>query len=109
MSAILKLLLVALALAATTTIVTVGYAAESTSAGAARYRTVKVDGLSIFYREAGRPDAPTLLLLHGFPSSSRMYEPLMSRLSGEYHLISPDFPGFGYSDAPPSTTFAYTF
>jgi hypothetical protein len=49
------------------------------------YRSVSVDGLSIFYREAGRPDAPTLLLLHGFPSSSRMFEPLLTRLSAEYH------------------------
>jgi pimeloyl-ACP methyl ester carboxylesterase len=52
------------------------------------YRTVMVDGLSIFYREAGRPDAPTLLLLHGFPSSSRMYEPLLTRLSAYYHLVA---------------------
>ena len=64
------------------------------------YRTVIVDGLSIFYREAGRPDAPTLLLLHGFPSSSRMYEPLLTRLSTYYHLVAPDYPGFGHSDAP---------
>src|SRR6266702_1029163 len=64
------------------------------------YRTVKVDGLSIFYREAGRKDAPTLLLLHGLPSSSRMFEPLFSRLSARYHLIAPDYPGFGHSDWP---------
>ena len=64
------------------------------------YRTVKVDGLSIFYREAGRKDAPTLLLLHGLPSSSRMFEPLFSRLSDRYHLIAPDYPGFGHSDWP---------
>ena len=57
------------------------------------YRTVKVDGLSIFYREAGRKDAPTLVLLHGLPSSSRMFEPLFSRLSDRYHLIAPDYPG----------------
>jgi pimeloyl-ACP methyl ester carboxylesterase len=73
------------------------------------YRTKQVDGLSIFYREAGNPDAPTLLLLHGFPSSSRMYEPLLSRLSDRYHLIAPDYPGFGHSDAPDAKTFAYTF
>src|SRR5271168_2924699 len=54
------------------------------------YRTVKVDGLSIFYREAGRKDAPTLLLLHGLPSSARMFEPRFSRLSDRYHLIAPD-------------------
>jgi hypothetical protein len=59
------------------------------------YRTIMVDGLSIFYREAGRPEAPTLLLLHGFPSSSRMYGPLLMRLSTHYHLVAPDYPGFG--------------
>ncbi|OTP75047.1 alpha/beta fold hydrolase [Caballeronia sordidicola] len=73
------------------------------------YRTVKVDGVSIFYREAGRPDAPTILLLHGFPSSSRMYEPLFTRLSGHYHLVAPDYPGFGNSDAPNVKDFSYTF
>ena len=73
------------------------------------YRTVMVDGLSIFYREAGRPDAPTLLLLHGFPSSSRMYEPLLTRLSAHYHLVAPDYPGFGHSDAPGAKAFSYTF
>ena len=74
-----------------------------------RYRTVMVDGISIFYREVGRPDAPTLLLLHGFPSSSRMFEPLFARLADRYHLIAPDYPGFGHSDAPAPTDFAYTF
>jgi pimeloyl-ACP methyl ester carboxylesterase len=73
------------------------------------YRTIKVDGLSIFYREAGPKDAPTLLLLHGLPSSSRMFEPLFSRLSDRYHLIAPDYPGFGHSDWPDPKNFAYTF
>lgn len=73
------------------------------------YRSVKVDGLSIFYREAGPPDAPTILLLHGFPSSSRMYDPLLERLSNQYHLIAPDYPGFGHSDAPSAKDFSYTF
>jgi hypothetical protein len=59
------------------------------------YRTIQVDGLSIFYREAGPKDAPTLLLLHGLPSSSRMFESLFSRLSDRYHLVAPDYPGFG--------------
>jgi pimeloyl-ACP methyl ester carboxylesterase len=63
----------------------------------------------VFYREAGRPDAPTLLLLHGFPSSSRMYEPLLTRLSSHYHLVAPDYPGFGHSDAPAANAFSYTF
>src|SRR5205807_164913 len=73
------------------------------------YRTIKVDGLSIFYREAGPKDAPTLLLLHGLPSSSRMFEPLYSRLSDHYHLVAPDYPGFGHSDWPDPKKFAYTF
>jgi len=73
------------------------------------YRTVQVDGLSIFYREAGPKDAPTLLLLHGFPSSSRMFEPLFARLSDHYHLVAPDYPGFGHSDWPDPKQFAYTF
>jgi hypothetical protein len=58
------------------------------------YRTVKVDGLSIFYREAGPQDAPTILLLHGLPSSSRMFEQLLNRLSDGFHLVAPDYPGF---------------
>src|SRR4029077_12201533 len=63
------------------------------------YRTIQVDGLSIFYREAGPKNAPTLLLLHGLPSSSsRMFEPLFARLSDRYHLVAPDYPGFGHSD-----------
>jgi pimeloyl-ACP methyl ester carboxylesterase len=73
------------------------------------YRTIQVDGLSIFYREAGPKDAPTLLLLHGLPSSSRMFEPLLARLSDRYHLIAPDYPGFGHSDWPDPKKFAYTF
>ena len=73
------------------------------------YRTVQVDGLSIFYREAGPKDAPVLLLLHGLPSSSRMFEPLFARLSDSYHLIALDYPGFGHSDWPDPQHFAYTF
>jgi pimeloyl-ACP methyl ester carboxylesterase len=73
------------------------------------YRTIQVDGLSIFYRETGPKDAPTLLLLHGLPSSSRMFEPLFARLSDRYHLIAPDYPGFGHSDWPDPKKFAYTF
>ena len=73
------------------------------------YRTVQVDGLSIFYREAGPKDAPTILLLHGLPSSSRMFEPLFARLSDRYHLVAPDYPGFGHSDWPDPKKFAYTF
>jgi pimeloyl-ACP methyl ester carboxylesterase len=73
------------------------------------YRTVKVDGLSIFYREAGPKDAPALLLLHGLPSSSRMFEPLFARLADQFHLIAPDYPGFGHSDWPDPKQWPYTF
>jgi pimeloyl-ACP methyl ester carboxylesterase len=73
------------------------------------YRTTEVDGLSIFYREAGPKDAPTLLLLHGLPSSSRMFKPLFARLSDRYHLVAPDYPGFGHSEWPDANKFAYTF
>lgn len=73
------------------------------------YHTVTVDGLKIFYREAGPADAPVLLLLHGFPTSSRMYQGLMPLLADRYHLIAPDYPGFGNSDAPAHDKFAYTF
>jgi pimeloyl-ACP methyl ester carboxylesterase len=73
------------------------------------YRTVNVDGLYVFYREAGPADAPTILLLHGFPSSSRMWQPLLDRLADAFHLVAPDYPGFGHSDAPGHTEFAYTF
>ena len=73
------------------------------------YRTVEIDGLSIFYREAGPKDAPTILLLHGLPSSSRMFEPLFTRLSDRFHLVAPDYPGFGHSDWPDPKKFVYTF
>ena len=73
------------------------------------YRTIQIDGLSIFYREAGPKDAPTLLLLHGFPSSSRMFQSLFARLSDRYHLVAPDYPGFGHSDWPDPKQFDYTF
>ena len=87
---------------------TVGQALRT---GAARttYRTVEVGGLRLFYREAGLADAPVVLLLHGFPTSSRMFEPLFPRLSDRYRLVAPDYPGFGHSDAPPREDFAYTF
>jgi pimeloyl-ACP methyl ester carboxylesterase len=74
-----------------------------------RYQSVEVEGLQIFYREVGPPAATRILLLHGFPSTSRMYEPLFQRLADRYHLIAPDYPGFNHSDAPPSDKFAYTF
>jgi len=73
------------------------------------YRTAKVQGLEIFYREAGPKDAPTVLLLHGFPSSSFQYRNLIPALATRYHVIAPDYPGFGQSSAPDHTQFAYTF
>jgi len=73
------------------------------------YRSVKVDGLAIFYREAGPKNAPNILLLHGLPSSSQMFEPMFARLSDQYHLIAPDYSGFGHSDSPSASNFSYTF
>jgi pimeloyl-ACP methyl ester carboxylesterase len=73
------------------------------------YRNATVDGLNIFYREAGPADAPTVVLLHGFPTSSHMYRNLIPALAGSYHVIAPDYPGFGYSDAPSAEAFEYTF
>ena len=73
------------------------------------YRTAEVDGLSVFYREAGAPDAPTLLLLHGFPSSSHMFRDLIPLLADEFHLVAPDLPSFGKSDMPKPGSFDYTF
>ena len=73
------------------------------------YKTVTIDGLNIFYREAGSPNDPTILLLHGFPTSSHMYRNLIPQLAQDYYVIAPDYPGFGYSDMPPRDKFAYTF
>jgi alpha-beta hydrolase superfamily lysophospholipase len=73
------------------------------------YHTVDVQGVNIFYREAGPANAPTVLLLHGFPSSSRMWETLLPLLADKYHLIAPDYPGFGNSSAPSPSSFTYTF
>jgi pimeloyl-ACP methyl ester carboxylesterase len=73
------------------------------------YRTTTIDGLKIFYREAGDPALPVLLLLHGFPASSFMYRELIGRLAHRFHVIAPDYPGFGHSDAPSVAAFDYTF
>ena len=73
------------------------------------YRKADVDGLKVFYREAGNVDAPTLLLLHGFPSSSHMFRELIPALSDRFHVVAPDLPGFGQSDMPPRDGFSYTF
>lgn len=73
------------------------------------HRTVAVDGVNIFYREAGAENAPTILLLHGFPTSSHMFRNLIPVLADKYHVIAPDYPGYGQSDAPHHKSFAYTF
>lgn len=73
------------------------------------YRTADVEGFKIFYREAGKKDAPTLLLLHGFPSAGHMFRDLIPHLSDRFHLVAPDLPGFGQSDMPPRDKFTYTF
>ena len=76
---------------------------------AVKYRTADVDGLNIFYREAGRADAPALLLLHGFPSASHMFRDLIPLLADRFHIIAPDLPGFGQSEMPERSKFIYTF
>jgi pimeloyl-ACP methyl ester carboxylesterase len=82
--------------------------AQSTSS-TTTYHTVDIDGVKVFYREAGPAGAPTLLLLHGYPSSSRMFDTLIPLLAERYHIVAPDYPGFGQSDAPAPAGFAYTF
>lgn len=73
------------------------------------YHHTDIDGINIFYREAGDRSKPTILLLHGFPSSSHQYRNLIPALANEYHVIAPDYPGFGHSDMPDRKTFSYTF
>jgi pimeloyl-ACP methyl ester carboxylesterase len=73
------------------------------------HRRIDVDGITVFYREAGRADAPKLLLLHGFPSSSHMFRDLIPLLADRFHIVAPDLPGFGQSDMPDRASFDYTF
>jgi pimeloyl-ACP methyl ester carboxylesterase len=82
---------------------------ETNNATQVMYRNQKVDGVNIFYREAGSPQRPTIVLLHGYPSSSHMFRELIPRLAEKYHVIAADMPGFGYSDAPSKGQFAYNF
>ncbi|QNK76567.1 alpha/beta hydrolase [Winogradskyella sp. PAMC22761] len=74
-----------------------------------KYKTLAVNGINIAYREAGNPKNPTIVLLHGFPASSYQYRKVLAQLSNEFHLIAPDYPGFGNSDFPDAETFTYTF
>ena len=76
---------------------------------ATHYHTLTIDGTDVFYREDGPADAPVVLLLHGFPSSSRMYRDLIPLLAGQYHVIAPDYPAFGHSGVPSRDAFSYTF
>jgi pimeloyl-ACP methyl ester carboxylesterase len=99
---------IATALALTAGCASTAVALPSTSA-TTTYHHAQVGGVGVFYREAGPKDAPTIVLLHGFPSSSRMYETLIPLLATRYHLIAPDYPGFGQSDALPPSQYAYTF
>lgn len=84
-------------------------AANTASSANVSYRTVQVDGVNIFYREAGSKNSPTLLLLHGFPTSSQMFRNLIPLLADRYHVIAPDYPGYGQSDMPPMDKFTYSF
>src|SRR5260370_9899404 len=83
--------------------------AAAPAASAETYHYATVDGLKIFYREAGHANGPVIVLLHGFPSSSHMFRNLIPLLADKYHVIAPDYPGYGYSDAPPVDQFSYTF
>src|SRR5580698_9783643 len=73
------------------------------------HKTLKVGDLDIFYREAGPKDAPAILLLHGFPTSSQMFRNLIPLLADQYHVVAPDYPGFGHSSMPTHDKFSYTF
>src|SRR5581483_2971932 len=84
-------------------------AVEAVTTSAVRYHTVRVHNQDIFYREAGAPGSPAILLLHGFPTSSNMFRNLIPRLASRFHLIAPDYPGFGQSSMPDHKAFEYTF
>jgi pimeloyl-ACP methyl ester carboxylesterase len=110
----IKLLTAVLVAAALATPLTSSAADSATAPAVAavnqiHYQKAKVDGVDIFYREAGPKDAPTLLLLHGFPTSSQMFRGLIPLLADKYHVIAPDYPGYGFSDMPDRSKFAYTF
>jgi pimeloyl-ACP methyl ester carboxylesterase len=95
-----------LGVAATASSVTAAFAGDLTQV---HYKTHDVDGVRVFYREAGPADAPVVLLLHGFPTSSHMYRDLIPPLAARYRVVAPDYPGYGFSEAPPPSEFDYTF
>ena len=84
-------------------------ASTHAATAAVAHKTVTVDGMEIFYREAGPQDAPSVLLLHGFPTSSQMYRNLIPALADKYHVVAPDYPGYGHSEMPSRDKFTYTF
>ncbi len=91
-------------------LVNIGFAANAAEQdNDIKYKTVEIDGLNIFYREAGNPNKPTLLLLHGFPTSSHMFRDLIPLLADQYHLVAPDYPGYGQSSMPSVHEFEYSF
>ncbi|MEO5562428.1 MAG: alpha/beta hydrolase [Chitinophagaceae bacterium] len=104
-----KLFLAAMSLSALAATGQTGTSMTVKDENVARFKTITVDGLNIFYREAGDKSKPTILLLHGFPSSSHMYRDIINDLSSRYHLVAPDYPGFGKSSAPDVTKYNYTF
>lgn len=85
------------------------HSSASVTTRSTTYQTIKIDGLDIFYREAGDKDKPVILFLHGFPSSSHMYRDIMNDLAKKYHVIAPDYPGFGYSSSPSPADYTYSF
>jgi pimeloyl-ACP methyl ester carboxylesterase len=85
------------------------WALPAAAAPTVRYQTTTVDGVNVFYREAGPADAPAIVLLHGFPTSSNMFRNLIPALADRYHVIAPDYPGFGHSDMPDRAKFEYSF
>jgi pimeloyl-ACP methyl ester carboxylesterase len=100
---------VSLLLIAVFGIALVGAAARAESITGIEYKTVQIEDVEIFYREAGDPRNPTILLLHGFPTSSHMFRELIPALADEYHLVAPDYPGYGFSSMPRVDEFEYTF
>jgi pimeloyl-ACP methyl ester carboxylesterase len=82
---------------------------ERSSHACSHFRKVDVDGIGVFYREAGPKDAPTILLLHGFPTAGHMFRDLIPQLADQFRLVAPDLPGFGQSDMPARSAFIYTF